>query len=165
VTIPDEIRRFCAVNKHVVMLDEERRLLLDVYSGKSLALPPIAQAMEKTTGDTAEKYVVVVFEDGRQIALAPTGIAWPPDPRNLPADKPLALPPVVCWRDFTNVSGQVQHVIEIHKDTPPSREVLDMLLYCIALLDGARAVGFDSGADEARVEGYLDEIERLGGPV
>ena len=49
--------------------------------------------------------------------------------------------------------------------TAPSREVLDMLLYCIALLDGARAVGFDTGADEAGIEGYLDEIERLGGPV
>ena len=107
--------------------------------------------------------MVVVFEDGRQIALAPSGIAWPPEQRNLP--KPMALPPVVCWRDFNNVSAQVKHVIDVHRETPPSREVLDMLLYCIALLDGAHAVGFDTGADERRIESYLDLIEKLGGPV
>jgi hypothetical protein len=141
----------------------EERLLLDVFSGKSLPLPAVADAVEKTAADTGEKYVVLRFEDGRQLALSSTGIAWPPDPRNLP--KLMALPPVVCWRDFANVSGQVKHVIDHHRDTPPSREVLDMLLYCIALLDGARAVGFETGAEEARIEGYLDEIEKLGGPV
>jgi hypothetical protein len=155
------VRRWCDANKHVVMYDGD--LLLDVYSGKSLKLPRIQEAAEKTAGDTGEKYVVVVFEDGRQIALAPSGIAWPPDQRNLP--QPMALPPVVCWRDFANVSGQVKHVIDAHRDTPPTKEVLDMLLYCIALLDGARAAGFDTGADEQRIEGYLDEIEKLGGPV
>ncbi len=159
----EAIRQWCAANKHVVMLDEAGGFLLDVYSGKTLRLPAVASAVEKLASDTNEKYVVVVFEDGRQIALAPTGIAWPPDQRNLP--KPMALPPVVCWRDFSNVAAQVQHVIEAHRDTPPSREVLDMLLYCIALLDGARAVGFDTGRDEQRIEGYLDQLETLGGPV
>jgi hypothetical protein len=155
------VKSWCDRNRHVVLYDEA--LLVDVYSGKSLKLPMIAEAVEKTASDTGEKYVVIAFEDGRQIALAPVGIAWPPDQRNLP--KPMALPTVVCWRDFSNVSSQVKHVIEQHRDTPPSREVLDMLLYCIALLDGARAVGFDTGADEQRIEGYLDEIEKLGGPV
>jgi hypothetical protein len=157
----DVVKAWCDRNKHVVMYEEG--LLLDVYSGKPLTLPKIAEAVEKTAGDTGEKYVVAAFEDGRQIALSSSGIAWPPDQRNLP--KPMSLPPVVCWRDFASVSGQVQHVIEQHRDTPPSREVLDMLLYCIALLDGARAIGFETGAEEGRIEGYLDEIEKLGGPV
>jgi hypothetical protein len=145
----------------------EEGLLLDVYSGKSLKIPAIADAVEKTASDSAEKYVVIVFGDGRQLALSQAGVAWPPDPRNLPGNlaKPMALPPVVCWRDFNNVSGRVKHIIEDHRDEPPSREVLDMLLYCIALLDGARAAGFDTGAEEQRIEGYLDEIERRGGPV
>lgn len=155
------VKKWCDQNRHVVMYDET--LLLDVYSGKSLKLSAIAEAVEKKASDTGESYVVFAFEDGRQIALSSSGIAWPPDQRNLP--RPMALPPVVCWRDFANVSAQVQHVIEQHRDTPPSREVLDMLLYCIALLDGARAAGFDTGAEERRIEGYLDEIEKLGGPV
>jgi hypothetical protein len=155
------VRRFCAANPHVVIFDGA--LLIDVYSGKSLRLPPLAAAEEKTAADTGERYLAALAEDGRPFALSPTGIAWPPDPRNLP--HPMALPPVVCWRDFASVAGQVQHVIDAHKDTPPNREVLDMLLYCIALLDGARALGFDTARDEARIERYLDEIERLGGPV
>jgi hypothetical protein len=155
------VKNWCDKNRHVVMYEEG--LLLDVYSGKPLALDQIADAVEKTAGDTGEKYIVMAFEDGRQIALSAAGIAWPPNQRNLP--RPMALPPVVCWRDFNNVSGQVKHVIEEHRDEPPSREVLDMLLYCIALLDGARVAGFDTGAEEGRIEGYLDAIEKLGGPV
>ena len=155
------VKRWCDGNKHAVMCEEG--LLLDVYSGKPLKLPAIADAVEKTAGDSGEKYVVAVFEDGRQIALSQAGIAWPPDARNL--HRPLALPPVVCWRDFANVSGRVKHIIEDHREEPPSREVLDMLLYCIALLDGARSTGFDTGDEEQRIEGFLDEIERRGGPV
>lgn len=140
-------------------------MLCDVYSGKSLRLDlgQLKDAEEKKTSDTGEAYLVLVLEDGRQLALAPVGVAWPPDPRNLPS--PLPLPAVVCWRDFANVAGQVQHVIEVHRSDPPSREVLDMLLYCIALLDGARAIGFETAADERRIERYLDDVAKLGGAV
>jgi hypothetical protein len=155
----DLIRRWCAAHHHVVLWDEPSATLFDVFAGRALKIDPaaLAEAAEKIARDTGEAYVVMLFSDGRQLALSSTGIAWPPDPRNLP--HALALPPVVCWRDFQNVAGRVQHVLESHPDERPSREVLDMLLYCIALLDGARAVGFDTAADERRIEGYLERIE------
>jgi hypothetical protein len=154
------LKRWCAGNPQVVLYDENSATLIDLFSSKPLKLemPRIQDFVEKTASDTGEGYLLIVYDDGRQLALAQAGIAWPPDPRNLPV--PLALPPVVCWRDFHNVANQAGHVVEAHPDEPPSREVLHMLLYCIALLDGARAIGFETAREEQRIEGYLDRVER-----
>ena len=154
----DQIARWCAQHPAAVLYDHQSGTLRDVYSGKTLRLPRVKASEEKTARDTDEKYLVVMLDDERQIALAQVGIAFPPDFRNT---GPLpGMPQVVCWRDFGNVSAQIDHALNQHPDQPPGREVLDMLRYCIALLDGARAIGFDVGEDERRLESYVQTIEK-----
>ena len=154
----DTIARWCAQHPTAVLFDHQTDTLRDVYSGKTLRLARIKIVEEKTAHDTDEKYLVVLFEDERQIALAQVGIAFPADMRN---SGPLpGMPPVVCWRDFANVTGQIDHALGAHPDQPPGREVLDMLRYCIALVDGARQAGFDVGEDERRLENYVATVEK-----
>ena len=140
------------------MWDGPSWTLLDVSSGKSLRLDPkrVAQAVEKLAH--GEPYVVVVLDDGRQFALAPSGIAFPPVYDN---SGPLAgMPEVVCFRDFNAVAGQAEHALFEHPDEKPSRELLDLLRYCIALVDGARAIGFAVDREEQKVERLTEELER-----
>ena len=69
----------------------------------------------------------------------------------------------MCWRDFAQVAGQVEHVLSAHEGEAPGREVLDMLRYLVALVDGARAAGFDVGSEERRIERALEVVEQLAG--
>ena len=41
---------------------------------------------------------------------------------------------------------------------------LALLLMCIAILDGARAAGFDIGSDEREIEVHLAELEKRAPP-
>ncbi len=161
----ESIRKWCAAHLMVAIWDAPTSTLFDVYSSKSLFidLRKVRETAERTT-PSAETYELIVFESGLQIALAPAGVAWPPDFAN---SGPLpGLPQVLCWRDFASVSAQIQHVIDAHQGEPVGREVLDMLRYCIALVDGARVVGFDVEKEERRLEGYLEEVEkRRSGPA
>jgi len=70
------------------------------------------------------------------------------------------LPPVVCLRDYLTLKQRVDHHLYDHPDQPPPRECLDLVMICIATLDGARAVGFDVGDLEGELEKSLAEIER-----
>jgi hypothetical protein len=67
---------------------------------------------------------------------------------------------VVCLKDFFTLKGRVDHYLRDHADEAPPRECLDMMMICIAILDGARAVGFDVGDLEQQLDASLDEIER-----
>jgi len=71
-----------------------------------------------------------------------------------------ALPPVVCLRDFFTLKGRIDHYLYDHQDEPPPSECLNLVMICIATLDGARAVGFDVGDLEQDLEKSLGEIER-----
>jgi hypothetical protein len=157
------IARFCAEHPGAVLYDEAAATLRDVFSGKTLRLRPVQSTAAKTASDGGDPYLVVLFEDDRQIALAAAGIAFPPDLRN--AGPLPGLPQVVCWRDFANVGAQIEHALSAHPDAPPDREVLDMLRFEIALVDGARAAGFDVGEDERRIERWVHTVEqRVGKP-
>ena len=97
---------------------------------------------------------MIVYEDGRQLALSQMVVAWPPDPRNLPF--PLPLPPVVCWRDFHSVANQAGHVVEAHPDEPPSRELLGRGLVSQAEFDEVEA---REAVAAARVQSATAEVE------
>jgi hypothetical protein len=67
---------------------------------------------------------------------------------------------VVCLKDFFTLKGRIEHYLHEHADEPPPRESLDMIMICIAVLDGARAVGLAVGDLEHDLEKLLDEVER-----
>lgn len=151
-------------HKHAVLYDDENATLLDVASGKSLRLPwrELTAFEEKDHPETGENYLVLLFENGKQIALVdPGGVAFAPSTEN--SGPVQNLPPVVCLRDFLMLTQRVEHYLYEHADEPPPRECLDLIMISIATLDGARAVGFDVGDLEGQLEKALAEIERRTG--
>lgn len=148
-------------HRHAVLYDEESSTLLDVASGKNIYLPwrEFKEFEEKVHPEKKDIYLVLLFENGNQIALTdPGGVVFAPLQANT---APLQdLPPVVCLKDFNTLKQRIDHYLYDHQDEPPPKECLDLVMICIAILDGARAVGFDVGELEEELDKSLREIER-----
>jgi hypothetical protein len=148
-------------HRHAVLYDGENSSLMDVASGKTIRLPwqELNAFEEKVHPETKDSYLVLLFDNGNQIALVdPGGIAFPPSLENT---GPLRdLPPVVCLKDFFTLKSRLDHYLYDHPDEPPPKETLDLVMICIATLDGARTVGFDIADLEGELEKSLKEIER-----
>jgi hypothetical protein len=158
------VRQWSDGHKHAVLYDDESSTVLDVASGKSVKLPwrEMKAFEEKIHPETHDTYLVLLFENGTQIALVdPGGVAFEPSPINSGPVKDL--PPVVCLRDFHTLKQRVDHYLYDHPDEPPPRECLDLIMICIATLDGARAIGFDVNDLEGELEKALNELERRTG--
>ncbi len=145
---------------HAVLYNDESSALLDVASGKSVHLPwsEVKAFEEKVHPETKDAYLVLLFENGKQIALAdPGGVAFSPSEANT---GPLPdLPSVVCLKDFLTLKQRIDHYLYAHKDEAPPKECVDLVMICIAILDGARAVGFDVGEMEGELDKSLRELE------
>lgn len=158
------VGQWAARHHHAVLYDDERSTLLDVASGKTVELPwrDVAAFEAKLHPETGDQYLVLLLEKSRQIALVdPGGVAFAPSTEN--AGPAQGLPAVVCLRDFLTLKQRVDHYLYDHPDEAPPRECLDMIMICIAILDGARAVGFDVGDLEGELEKALSEVERRTG--
>ncbi len=158
------LRAWAEAHKQAVLYDEAGATILDVTSGKSLRIPwrDLTAFEEKIHPETQENYLGLLFENGSQVALVdPGGVAFAPSTENSGAVE--RLPPVVCLRDFLTLKQRVDHYLYEHADEPPPRECLDLIMICIATLDGARTVGFDVGDLEGELEKSLAEIERRAG--
>ena len=116
---------------------------------------------EKIHPETKGTYLVLLFDNGAQIALVePGGVAFAPSTVNSgPVDN---LPPVTCLGDFLTLKARIDHYLYEHPDDPP-RECLNLVMICIAILDGARAVGFDVADMERELETALSEFEKKKG--
>ena len=92
-----KVRAWVETHRHVVLSDEESSSLMDVASGKTIHLPwqELKAFEEKVHPETKDNYLVLLFENGSQVALVdPGGIAFTPLTENT---GPLRdLPPVVC---------------------------------------------------------------------
>jgi len=156
-----KVREWADNHKHAVLYDEPESAFLDVASGKLVKVTwrDLTAFEERIHPETKDPYIVLLFESSKQLALVnPGGVAFAPSTENT---GPLQnLPPVVCLKDFFTLKNRVDHYLYDHADEPPPRECLDLVMICIATLDGARAVGFDVGDLEAELEKVLDEIER-----
>ena len=159
-----KVRAWVETHRRGVLYDEETSSLMDVASGKTIRLPwsEVEAFEEKIHPETKDSYLVLLFESGNQIALVdPGGIAFAPSTTNT---GPLQdLPPVVCLADFFTLKGRIDHYLYEHPDEPLPKEVLALVMICIATLDGARAVGFDVADLEGELEKSLNEIERRTG--
>ena len=157
----EKVRQWANKHKHAVLYDEPGSTFLDIASGKRIKIPwrDLTAFEEKIHPETKDPYIVLLFESGKQLALVdPGGVAFSPSTENTGSVQDL--PPVVCLRDFMTLKQRVDHYLYDHADEPPPRECLDLVMICIATLDGARAVGFDVGDMEGELEKSLDEIER-----
>jgi len=155
------VRLWAERHRQAVLYDDDSAILLDVASGKRLkiAWPALVSYEEKIHPETEDAYIVLLFDDGTQLALVdPGGVAFAPSTVNSGAVE--NLPAVVCLRDLLMMKQRVDHFLYDHPDAPPPRECLNLIMICIAILDGARAVGFDVGDLEGELEKSLDEVER-----
>ena len=159
-----KVRAWADAHKHAVLYDDQSATLFDVASGKGVGLPwrDLTALEQKTHPESGDAYLVLLFENGRQIALVdPGGVAFSPSTEN--SGSVDGLPPVVCLRDFFTLKRRVDHYLYEHANEPPPRECLDLIMICIATLDGARAVGFDVSDLERDLEKSLNEVERRTG--
>jgi hypothetical protein len=100
---------------------------------------------------------VLVFQDGRQVALADVGFAFAP---STASTGPLPdLPQTFCFRDFRHLSQGIEAILA---EEGREREALSAVLLAIALLDGARIVGFEVGREERTLMGLLRRLEERG---
>jgi hypothetical protein len=154
------IRSFCARQPVSVLFDEPGELLMDVFSSKAvpLAVSNLISVEERKKKGSADEYIALSYDDGRQMALADVGIAFAPDTRN--TGKLEELPDVVCFRDYQSLLGRLKHELFAHSEREPTRATLLLLMTCLAILDGARRQGFDVGREEKELEAYLAELEK-----
>ena len=142
-----------------MLLDPIGPALLDVFSGKALPLDfsLVSAVEERTDADTGRPYLAVALDGEREIAIADPGIAFAPlTAATGPVD---GLPRAVCFRDLASAEGRLTHFLLGHPDEPPDRAHVALFLFCLATVDGARAVGFDVSAEERRLERILGELE------
>ena len=133
--------------------------LLEPGTGKDLRLrwDDLAQVEERRTALRPSPYLVLVFHDGRQVALADVGFAFAPSTANT---GPLPdLPQTLCFRDFRHLSDGVVALLE---QDGREKEALAAIMVCIALLDGARAAGLEVSREERQLEALLGALEQRG---
>lgn len=153
------VERFTREHPGSVAYDPAAGALLDVFSGKVLPLDlgRVAVLEERRDRDSGRAYLALRREDGVELALADAGIAFAP---STAATGPIeGLPGAVCFRDLSGAEGRLAHFLLDHPGERPERAHLSLFLFCLAVVDGARAVGFDVSADERRLERLLGELE------
>jgi hypothetical protein len=142
-----------------VLWDAASSTLLDVFSGKalSLELARVAAVEERTDAATGRPYAAVLLDSGVEIAVADQGVAFPPVTA---ATGPLdGLPAAVCFRDLASAEGRLEHFLRDHPGEPAAPEHVSLFLLCLAVVDGARAAGFEVSPEERRLDALLAELE------
>ena len=128
-----KVKEWAEGHRHIVLYDEERSALLDMASGRSvpLAWRDVKAFEEKSHAETGDRYLVLFFENGNQIALADHGgVAFPPSEVNTGPVRDL--PPVGCLKDFQTLKQRIDHYLYEHREEPVPRERLDLVMICIA---------------------------------
>jgi hypothetical protein len=153
------VRRTLEAQPHVFSAFEQDGVLhaREITSGKSLAidLRTVETLEEKESPGSGGRYLVLRFENGRQLVLCHAGFGFPPSFVNT---GPLpGLPQVLSMRDFQTLLPRLAERVPAAERRA---EALDLVRLLIALLDGARAVGLDVGEEERALDGLLTALER-----
>jgi len=147
--------------RFALLSDEDGRgaQLVESGTGKALRVDwgEISGATLKQNPVRPAPYLVLVFADGRQVALADVGFAFAPSTVNT---GPLPdLPATFCFRDFRHIASGAQSLLH---EEGREREAIAAVLLGIALLDGARAAGLDVSREERELDGLLRRLEERG---
>jgi hypothetical protein len=168
--IPEEVRDKISSflratpGRFALLPDDDGRgaQILEAGTGKSLRVrwEEIADTVERQNPVRSAPYLVLVFADGRQVALADVGFAFAP---STASTGPLPdLPATFCFRDFRHLSAGADALLgEEGRQT----EAISAVMLAIALLDGARAAGLDVSREERELESLLRTLEERGARV
>ncbi len=121
---------------------------------RALSGDDVVEVHEKRNRQSGVAYPILVLESGAQLAITDIGFCFSPSFEST-GEIPGA-PEVVSFSDFRKLHGEAQHAAE---DPARRRDALDLMMLCITIVDGARAVGFDVGPEEARLERLLRQLE------
>ena len=156
----ERVRAHCSKPPRSVLYDEDQGVFLDVTSGKTLKVGARqVQALEdKIDSRTSQPYLTLLLDDGRALALTQAGLAFAPLFTNTGQIE--ELPAAVCWSDFRTAVAQLKHQLYGHPDAEVGVATVRILMCCLAIVDGARAAGFDVGPEEQELEWHLKELER-----
>ena len=133
--------------------------LLEAGGDKDLRLSwdDLSRVEERKSALRTSPYLLLLFKDGRQLALADVGFAFAPSIANI---GPLPdLPATLCFRDFRHLSTGIEQLLA---GEGREKEALGAVLLCIALLDGARAVGLNVSREERNLDSLLRKLEERG---
>ena len=153
------LERGVRIRPGAVLYDGATSTLLDVGSGKTLPLDwaRVAAVEERTDARTRRPYCAIRLESGVEIAIADQGIAFAPVTAGTgPLD---GLPGAVCLADLAAAEGRLEHFLRDHPGENPERGHIALFLLCLAIVDGARAAGFDVTAEERRLDRLLAALE------
>jgi hypothetical protein len=153
------VERFVRERPGALLHDATADAVLDVGSGKILALDwtRLAGVEERRDAETGRPWVAIVREDGRVVGLADQGIVFAPETA---ATGPIdGLPAAICFRDLAAAEARLSHFLGDHPGEPPERAHVALLLFLLAGVDGARAIGLDVSTEERRLERLLAELE------
>jgi len=136
--------------------------LFEVGTGKALRIrwDEVTAASLRDNPTRPNPYLVLLFADGRQVALADVGFAFAP---STVSSGPLPdLPATFCFRDFRHLAAGAEALLG---EDGREREAIAAVMLGIALLDGARAAGLDVSREERELEGLLRRLEERGAKV
>lgn len=153
----DALERFARAHPGSVLYDGTT--LLDVASGKALPLDwrRVVAVEERRDTATGRPYLAIRRGDGGEIAVAEQGVVFPP---GTAATGPVpGLPPAVCFRDLARAEARLGHFLADHPGEPAEPGHVALFLLCLAVVDGARAAGFDVAREERRLEAVLADLE------
>lgn len=154
------IRAHCARPPHAVLFDETGETLFDVRAVKTLPLraDDLVLVSPERDKDSKDAWLRLRYEDGRELGLTAAGIAFAPDFTNSGPQE--ELPPAVCFADLALLEQRIRHPLELHPEDKPSRDIVRLVMCAIAIVDGARAAGFDVSKEERTVEALLSAVEQ-----
>jgi hypothetical protein len=143
-----------------VTYDRAAESLLEIYSGRTLRLPldEIARVEVQRNAVNDAPYLLLELKDGRQLALADAGIAFPPAMPPVPMAP--VLPRTVCMRDFEAERARLEKAMRERGQGRPGREALGAAAACLGILEGARLVGLEISREQRVLEALFGELER-----
>lgn len=121
---------------------------------RPVEFPKIRQFRRRQHPEGLGDYLNLLFEEGREIVLCHAGFAF--SPSYLSTRSLNLLPDVVCFQDFYRLLGHLEH---LYQDETQKEEAAKTLMSCLAILEGARLVGFEVSEEEKRVEKILNWLE------
>ncbi len=153
MSVAERLSAHCARLPRAVLYRVEAAQLLDVPSGKTLAL----RHEDVVSVQPTEAGLTLWLRDGRTVSLDAVGVTFAPQFSNTGAVP--GLPPRV---GFELLSAKLLRLKrDLYATGAPSEATVRDLMACLAIVDGARAVGFDVAAEDAQLSWHLEELERL----
>lgn len=137
-------------------VDGNALTLVERGTEKSRALSgdDVDEIHEKRNRQTGVVYPILVLEGGAQLAVTDIGFCFAPS--FTATGEVQGAPDVVSFGDFEKLCREAQAAAD---DPGRRRDALDLMMILISIVDGGRAVGFDVGREEERLEKILRRLE------